>query len=447
MRKTILLLLALFSAPSAFATCNVDDFFFEPDPVYAYERNLEVVIRGTCADGNIPVARMVRFDGERTIVIDFQHFETALGVPTPWGERVRLPMLEAGTYTIELHWMFAKLAATTLVVRDRPFVVKPAFGNEFEEVQIEGVDVPECTSSPCPEIEVFFGNAKATDVHYDTRGELVATPPPGSGVVDVRVVRGAFSVTHDDAFRYGTPFEGDMERVLFPVNFYSLGAFGSEWLSDIAVRNDGPVTIDTRPHFFADPDSPVLPIPTPIPSGAKGNFLRRDRDGGEFLYTPRGLERNLSYASHVVDRSRSEVDLGTEVPVVRAKDAMPVIRLLEVPVDARYRAKLRVYDFDRNGVVRVTLRDPVGGRVIDRLVELTGYEVCPNAPCFSERPAFGAIDLDSIPELREMESGVDVTVTAQPSTADTRLWAFATVTNNDTQHVTLYTPQHRRRIP
>lgn len=447
--KTAILLLLLSSGIAPFAVaqeCSVDTLVIEPNPVTDRSTDTELLVRGTCVHANVPYAPVVSVEANNSIVIEFHRAGGGLAVAASFGERVRLPMLNAGTYRIELvtgPLRTEVLASSTLQVLSTAFTVTPPFGSEGTEVMITGIqELPEC-QGVCPPMDVFFGDAKAHNLRYGPRGELIVTAPRGSGTVPVRLQQGNGQVTVANAFRYGRAFESDMERVLFPVNFATPGAFGSDWTSLIAVRNDGPVTIDTMPHFWADPASPVLPIPTAIGPGGKGYFIRRNRDGGEFLYTPRGMEKYLSYASHVVDRSRSELDLGTEVPVVREKDTAPVIKLLEVPVDTRYRAKLRVYDLDENKTVTLILRDPSGGGAIQRGVQLTGYETCADAPCFSERPAFGVVDLDTIPELRTMANGVDITIVAPKK--DARLWAFVTVTNNETQHVTTYTPQHRTR--
>jgi hypothetical protein len=448
--KKVIFLALLVLAPFALAQdepCSVDTLVFEPNPVYSDDTNTEVTLTGSCVSTSVPFAPVVTvFENEIEIELQRSRDELTLPTVTPWGERVSLPMLAAGTYNVTVTSFFGLdlFAEQTLVVRDRPAKVTPAFGGELTEAIIEGYEAPVCTVGSCPITEIFFGNARATNVRRGARGEWLVTVPAGSGVVDVRIVNGPNIVTVDDAFRYGGAFQDDLDRVLFPVNLMTPGAHGSEWRTDLVVRNDGPVTIETQPLFWSDPASPILPIPQPIAPGGKGNFIQRTRDGGEFLYTPRGLESRLSYASHVVDRSRSAVDLGTEVPVVREEDTDYVVKLLEVPVDSRYRAKLRVYDLDTNGrEVVVTLTDPNGGTSIQRPLALTGISVCPVAPCISERPAFAVLDLEQIPELRDMEDGVDVTITAR--TNDARLWGFVTVTNNDTQHVTVYTPQHRRR--
>ncbi|HEX8620052.1 MAG TPA: hypothetical protein VF911_20900 [Thermoanaerobaculia bacterium] len=444
MNKLIFALLML-AAPFALADCTVDTLFIEPARVTPSTTYAELVVRGSCSQSNIPFGPVVRFDDSQTIIIEFQRQEVALLVPAKWGERVRLPMLDAGTYNIKLVTSALgteMLGQTTLTVTRPSIIVTPSFGGEGTEVTVDISHMPAC-QGVCPPMEILFGNTKASKVDFGPRGEIIATVPRGSGLVDVRARQGSVSVTSENAFRYGTAFESDMERVLFPVNFAARGAFGSDWTTDISVRNDGPVTIETRPTFWSDPGSPVLPIPMPIPPRAKGDFPVQQRDGGQFLYVPRGLEKYLSYASHVVDRSRSDLDLGTEVRVVRERDAAPVVKLLEVPVDARYRAKLRVYNLDENETVSVLLRDRLSGRVVQRDVQLTGYETCANGPCFSERPGFGVLDLDTIPELRTMQDGVDITIEAP--TRDARLWAFVTVTNNETHHVTVYTPQHRTR--
>lgn len=449
MRKSIflvLLLVALAPFSSAHA-CSVDVFASDPGTIYSDTRFAELVLSGICGSTDTPLLRNVTVDGS-VITVEFQFRGSGLPLVVPWTTRVPLPMLRAGTYTVR---MTAGLSYVdlfeerTLVVQERVVRVTPAYGGEFTEVIIEGYNRPACSTAPCAETEVFFGNVKATNVRFSARSELLADAPAGTGLVDVRIVTGSNTVTIERAFRYGEPFEDDVERVLFPVNFMARGAFGSDWRSDIVVRNDGPIAIETRPLFWANPDIPTLPIPEPIAPGAKANFPQRERDGGEFLYTPRGLEEKLSYASHVVDRSRSEEDLGTEVPVVRIEDTGSVIKLLQVPVGGPYRAKLRVYDVDTNRGVLVRLTDPnTDTRLAMVSLSLTGRPVCPIAPCISDRPAFAVLDLESLQALqgRNLPAGVDVTITADDGA---RIWGFVTVTNNDTQHVTAYTPQHRRR--
>ncbi|MEA2462784.1 MAG: hypothetical protein QOJ98_531 [Acidobacteriota bacterium] len=445
MKKLIFLFLLAF-APAAFG-CTVDAFSTNPATIHSGDPLAELVLSGICPTTDLPLFRNITVQ-DREIRVEFQ-FNGGGGLTlTPWSARVPLPMLDAGTYKVTLIGGLGPdlFEERTLIVHERELRLTPAFGGELTEVIIEGYQRPLCTPSPCPLTEVFFGSTKAIEVRTSGRAELIAVVPTGSGVVDVRIVTGTSTLTIEDGFRYGGPFEEELERVLFPVNLRAAGAFGSDWRSDIVIRNDGPVTIETTPLFWFDPASPILPIPLPIPPNGKGTFIQRERDGGEFLHMPRGLEEKLSYAVHVVDRSRSDVDLGTEVPVVRAEDTDSVVKLLQIPVGQLYRAKLRVYDIDVNRSVLVTVHDPaMEAPVLQRTLTLTGIPVCPVALCLPDRPGFAVLDLEGLPELQggSFPAGVDITITAPTDGA--RLWGFVTVTNNDTQHVTVYTPQHRRR--
>jgi hypothetical protein len=54
------------------------------------------------------------------------------------------------------------------------------------------------------------------------------------------------------------------------------------------------------------------------------------------------------------------------------------------------------------------------------------------------RPAYLDLDLASLTALDGLES---VRVEVEPVAAQTKLWAFMTITNNDTHHVTIVSPQ------
>jgi len=70
---------------------------------------------------------------------------------------------------------------------------------------------------------------------------------------------------------------------------------------------------------------------------------------------------------------------------------------------------------------------------------VTKLPPCTAPPCTMYRAPFAAVDLASIPGIGD-DGDVDITISAE--THDARLWAFVTVSNNETQRVTLFTPQH-----
>jgi hypothetical protein len=293
-------------------------------------------------------------------------------------------------------------------------------------------------------VQVLFGSVQAQIVNMDG-DSLVVTVPENATSRDVTVkLPNGRTLVFVNAFRYGADAPDQWDRVLFPTNFTGRGAHGSEWHTDIVIRNDSPVRVDTEPLFWFDPASPVTPPMTAIEPGGRGNFFEEQRDGGRFLYVPRGLESWFAYSSHAVDRSRSTTDLGTEMPVVRAEDTSRTLRFVEIPVDPRYRAKLRIYDFDATNLhtALVMLRNPQNDQLIAmRDVRLTGAPICASPlPCFASQPSFGYLDLEQLPELRGA-GAVDVWVYARRG--DARLWAFVSITNNETQAVTLHTPQHK----
>ncbi|HYO75493.1 MAG TPA: IPT/TIG domain-containing protein [Thermoanaerobaculia bacterium] len=448
MKKTLFVLLFALIAPRSFAAdCSLSNFILEREVVYAGER-VEVVLTGTCTFSDVPYDALVRRDG-KLIVIDLQRPAAGSNQPplSTWGERVMLPSLFAGTYSVVVRSRGEELERKTLVMRHSAPRMVPTFGTAGDEVIIPGFPMDEeCPlNSPSCSAGVYFGQIPA-EFRYVDDGHIVAVVPAGlSGRVPVTVRDQTGQIILVDEFRAGRGFEGDFERVLFPLNFFGAGAHGSEWRTNIVVRNDGPVAVRTIPEFWMQPNSPVLPIANEyIPAGGRGQFVLRQRDGGEFLHVPRGLEKELSYASHLVDRSRSATDLGSEIPVVHAEETANTIRLLGVPTASNFRAKLRVYDFDPvNGrLVTVTVREPNGNVLATRKLTLTGAPVCANAPCFADRPPFAALDLDLLDGVRGAESA---NVTIESDLNDGRIWAFVSVTNNETQNVTLYTPQHGQR--
>ncbi|MGZ5442189.1 MAG: hypothetical protein ACXW5U_18980 [Thermoanaerobaculia bacterium] len=63
------------------------------------------------------------------------------------------------------------------------------------------------------------------------------------------------------------------------------------------------------------------------------------------------------------------------------------------------------------------------------------------APCNSNRPAYKSLDLGRELPLLPGKGVYGIEVDSEDTTHSNRMWAFVSVTNNDTQHVTLITPQ------
>ncbi|HYI08197.1 MAG TPA: hypothetical protein VEK57_03920 [Thermoanaerobaculia bacterium] len=434
--KKLLLLFILLALPLS-ADCPITDFVIEPEqPLYG--EDIDVLLRGSCESGLRPPGARIRVDGS-TIAIELRPQLGLTLAPSFWGERVFLGRILPGTYEVVVRDVNREWGRRTLVVRDRPFSIAPNFGNEGTEAVLRGVHPTGCSAPPC--FTVRFGGVPATDAHTVEGGDIVVTAPAHTaGLVDVTVTTGSETLTLTEAFRYGSPAESDYERVLLPMTVLAPGAHGSDWASDIVVQNNAPVTVDTEPRFYVDPDSPVQPLPTAIPPGRKAYFPYRFTDGGAFFYFPRGAGPYLGYASHILDRSRNTTDLGSEIPVVRARDTASKIFLPNIPVSDLFRARLRIYDFDVtvSRLVLVTLRTDDGKAFAFGLRLNASPIVCPTTPCLQPAPPFRALD------LAPSAGAETVDITVESFEKDARLWAFASVTNNETQHVTMHTPLHDR---
>jgi hypothetical protein len=156
---------------------------------------------------------------------------------------------------------------------------------------------------------------------------------------------------------------------------------------------------------------------------------------GLLLFVPRELG-DVEAKLFVRDTSRENAAWGAQVLVVREKDFLRerAMRFPDVPFTAPYRALLRVYGVDAaSSHVRIS----AGSRAVSVTLPGTcGFYV---TPCNSARPAFLAVDLlETFPELRGT-GRFTVTVTPNFDTA-LRYWSFVSITNNETQHVTLMTP-------
>lgn len=407
----------------------------------------EILLSGIWPSGPKPMDPHVTLQQGR-IEISLAASYDGFAVVSPWGERLHVGPLAAGSYEIIVRGAGEELGRQTVVVEARPFRVAPAAGLAGTEMLLQDVHMlRDCSLDEC--LEVRFGGVPVEFPRESGPGEiLVSAPNHDPGLVDVTVrnkITGAVA-TATNAFRYGGPISGaDFDRVLFPMTFRGAGAHGSDWTTRIFVRNDSPLLVDTEPQIWVDlhAPSPQPPIRQPFPPGGRAQFHELTSETGRFFYVPRGLESFFSYSSHVLDLSRASTNLGSEIPVVRAGDTAQQIRLVDVPLDPRFRGKLRIYDWDTNPrEVAVTVIRAADDERFSFGMRLSAVVVsCPRAPCLQPWPAFASIDLSSIPEIAG-DGRADVIITA--NTNDARLWAFVSVTNNETQQVTLYTPQQAR---
>jgi len=297
---------------------------------------------------------------------------------------------------------------------------------------------------PCSGPTVRFGSAPAI-ASTDIRGDQVSvvTPAHAPGVVDVTITnRAGQTIVLPGAFTFlegGNPVAG-WERILMPVAVKQVaGNFGSLWTTDISVLNSG--TTPVRVELCIVEACDYTPSPTaPLAAGvARTLDFRNVFDEPATILWVRSSEiEQLRFAARFRDLSRQSESFGTELPVVRESDLTSgPLHLLDIPNDRNFRVNLRVYDID----------DRSDNPVEIRLFAMNGEETLfYGAPMKLRRSkdqpgefyGFAAISLDQILSTSRFPFFRVEVRAANPAT---RLWGFATVTNNSTQQVTVISPQ------
>ena len=299
---------------------------------------------------------------------------------------------------------------------------------------------------PCP-TTVTFGDSLAS-----LKGEVptmlqVVTPPHAPGTVDITVnIAGEAPVILANAFTYATNPEANFERVLVPLYFDGVlkGAFGSEWTTSLWIRNNGTDAVSIAPWSCADGqncDSSAYELPSsrslrslaPLSGTADGNPSR-------LLYLSQAGSSDVSFSVRFADRSRGMTDAGIDMPVIRENEALHgSAQLFSVPLNASFRVMLRLYELgDVSSRFRVTIypqsdldEQPIHSEELTANVQ---------AGSFPAKAGYATLDVSGLLHLEKAWPDT-VRIEVTPLTRGSRYWSFVSLTNNDTQIVTLVTPQ------
>lgn len=343
---------------------------------------------------------------------------------------------------------FSLLFATTLFAQVTITSITPSVGPSAggTEVVIRGSGFTEIIGSPSRPPSVFFGGTYGEVRGYDETTLRVVTPPHLPGTVPLSVSSGDGDARLADAFTFVPDLHtGDdhFERLLLPLLIPPVrGAAGSEWHTELFIdhaRNSTPAfqayglraVCPPAPRQCGERD-PLAPLRVPGPEVPP---IRVEMTGtpGRFAYIP---ERELGSATmhlRIRDVTRDAENLGTEIPIVRERDFQERIVLIGVPTDARFRNHLRIYT-DSN--VAWPLRITVEGQQPIEVVATGGREIFePGYASFTQFP------------IGTAPVRVTIEPTPSPLPVPPRIWAFITVTNNETQQVTIITPNGKGGQP
>lgn len=327
----------------------------------------------------------------------------------------------------------------------------PVTGGMPVMIQLSG-EVMVCPILP-PGPQVIFDTTPVNLEFVDGNTIRAIAPPHAAGTVDIRIeICGNPELVARNAFTYFLPVPPDpasFERVLLPAFFFGPGANGSQWVSTARVFNDGKTTVEmANPLFEGDPVCPAV-----CGCSARKDLKPRETGsicsgfaypGGLILYAPRSASNDLHYNLRIRDVSRSAEGAGTEVPVVRESGLRDKVVLLNIPSEGRFRTALRIFDvLGRDGVqvrMQIFREGAPDGAYVDRIVTLSQpirdivFDPFPSFPAYAYVPN----PVLEVPIAAPIAGEFRIELT--PLAPLEKFWAFVSITNNDTQQVTLVTP-------
>lgn len=286
-------------------------------------------------------------------------------------------------------------------------------------------------SAPCP-ITVLFGGVPGDVEFAATDHVTVIAPAHARGVTDVTIkvagrpdAHAANAFTFTDLAEFGY---GESTSFFIPVNANDVnGAHGSIWRTELTIHNPTEFTVPIDGQLCEQGPS-TCPRLSLAPGETKSIRLYPGRGESGTLLVPNGIADELSLSLRVRDLSRNAEDWGTEVAVVQ--EFGYVYRLLDIPTDPRYRVLLRTFGAWRT-IVRVY---PLSGNdVLDEL-QFERDENGSNVSIDPITPAVRSSGQERVRVVVEFQSGP---LDDPPSGG----WAFISLTNNETQHVTIISPQ------
>lgn len=225
------------------------------------------------------------------------------------------------------------------------------------------------------------------------------------------------------------------------------GAFGSQWQTTLAVTNDAGTAVSIYPYNWPCGLPGCLSVPPRIPPGATWTL---DIGFGGFpagyIFVEKPHSDHVRLFLRVQDLSRQALTWGTQIPLARQQDFVEKLSLVDVPTDNRFRTMLRIYGLDgvRSAHLKVfgvlpqrSSSVPTGVPVTDELLHQQTVTLFENSSNPARSPAIAQVPLDAHRFADYETLRLEITVLGTES----GIWAFASVTHNETQHLTIISPR------
>ena len=431
----------LFLALSFLAsTLSATTFFDPPNPTTA----TPVVAHVTIPPGSCFPAHTTATRSGSTISISLEFGAYPLFPPgvVPFDVPVSLGVLPAGVYGVVTN---GTLDRGTLVVRD----AAPLFEVVPNVVPVTGGEIHLQSAAPlvtclvgpspiiCQPFAVRIAGQPVQATQVSSNDIRVFAPAHAAGPVDVTLDRGngADVVTATavlDYFEFDkVPDAAFFEPVLFPALVTGAGAFGSQWTTDLALRNDNDQPLPVTSTFFNVACFPVCDARPP----ALGTVTIRGANApsGAVFYAARQFAPRLFFNVLARDLSRQSEALGTEIPVAREKDLYDRrFEILLVPTEPKYRVALRIFRTDGALAVNVDIYTMNGDTT------LAGGQLLLAAN--ASNPMITSLTIQDLVARFPEIAGKGPLRIAIGGASSRSTWALVSVTNNDTQHVTVLAP-------
>jgi hypothetical protein len=301
---------------------------------------------------------------------------------------------------------------------------------------------------PCPATVTFGDVTVPVKSESDTR-LVVVTPSHRGGTVAVTVhVSGRNSITVQNAFTFDEGGEAGWEQVLLPVYLDGVvpGANGTQWKTDLWIRNNGNEAAMLAPSPCPQNQAcpPVVPMTETLEQGSSLHnlppfFQAPDANTSRLLWVRE--PNDVSFSLRFADASRSSLNGGTDMPVIRENELLRrPAQLFNVPLHAQFRVLLRVFDVAySSSKFRLTFYAQTEGQTQAlHATEITATTV--QTGDFRTEAAYAQFDVTDLLRM-ERTWPESVRIQVEPLTPGSRYWTFASLTNNETQLVTLVTPQ------
>jgi hypothetical protein len=300
-------------------------------------------------------------------------------------------------------------------------------------------------SAPFLPPDVFFGSTRSDSVSFIGATELRAVAPPhAAGAVSVTVTQDlGETFTLPDAFTYVDDLYDAFDPILFPIFSPPVhGQGGSEFVTTATVWNKTAHTASLYGMDACDFDPPTDPkAPFLLGPGLleQDLFPECSATPGRLFFVPKG-DTSLAAGLRVWEVTRQNENHGVQIPVVRRKDFIDdhLIGLLSVPNNPKFRLTLRVYGLNRGATTVTMFIIGSDGHVLNfKQFPLlhTNDPFSPSYAVFTDFPDPARPGADKLIVMVGIAFGPgDIVPPPTP------LWAFITVTNNETQHITTITP-------